>query len=461
MDWLEACNTYVLGVAVPVALLIVGLLFAVWLKAFPFVHPLRVLRAVVKPHRRGGISPWRALSMALAGVLGVGNLVGVSAAIAAGGAGAVFWMWISATVAMLLKYAEIVLSVRHRHVGRQGTTGGAMYYMTAAFTGKHAWVGRLLAGVFAALCLVDAMSMGCVVQINAMAGAWQGLCGVPPWLTGTVVALVVLLAGMGGARAVSAWTERLVPLMTVGFVLISLIAIGRHAQEIPTLLGEICRSAFSPSTVGHSAVGGIGGFLLSRALRFGTMRGLLSNEAGCGTSPMAHATADTDDAAAQGCLGIVEVFVDTHLLCTMTALVVLLAWDRVCTLGETPMLMTLRAYEALLGRGAGMFLGVAVLLFGLATLLCWSHYACESCAYLVGDATRRAESVRRVCLVLYCAFCIVGALIAPTSVWSVADFAIGAMTLLNLAVLCKMHREVVSVSRPLMLGIKGKERPSR
>ncbi len=446
MFLLDLCNTYLFGVGVPIALVAVGLLFIVRLRAFPFAHPVRVLRAVLRRRPTNGISPIRALSMALAGVLGVGNLVGVSAAITAGGAGAVFWMWVSATVAMLIKYAEIVLAVRHR----VGQRGGATYYIRAAFCGKRAWVGRALALVFAALCLLNAFSMGCVVQINAMASAWQGLVGVPPWLMGAVAAAVVFAAGQGGARAVSGWTERLVPLMTLGFVAVSLAAIGTRAGEVPSLLGEICRAAFSPSEAGQGVLGGVGGFLLSRALRFGTMRGLLSNEAGCGTSPMAHATADTEDAAAQGCLGIVEVFVDTHLLCTMTALVVLLSWEQVQSLGETPMLMTLRAYEALLGDWVGVPLGVAGLLFGLATLLCWSHYAVESCAELVGERRGGSPLVRYGTLAVYCAFCVVGATAAPSEVWAVADFAIGAMTLVNLAVLCRSHREVVELSRQLM-----------
>ena len=452
MGFLEFCNTYLLGVTVPIALGAVGVFFLFKLRAFAFLHPIRVVRTILQRRSTNGISPMRALSMALAGVLGVGNLVGVSAAIAAGGAGAVFWMWVSATLAMLVKYAEIVLAVRHRRMGEQGGRGGAMCYIRDAFAGRQAWLGRLLAGAFAALCLVDAFSMGCVVQINAVALSWQDIGGVPTWLTGAVLAVIVFAAGLGGVKTVSRCTERLIPAMTVGFMIVSLAAIGGRLGAVPALLRHICVSAFSPDTTTQSLLGGVGGFLLSRALRFGTMRGLLSNEAGCGTSPMAHATADTTDAAAQGCLGIVEVFVDTHLLCTMTALVVLLAWDEVSGLGETPMLMTVRAYETLLGPWAGIFLGVAVLLFGLATLLCWSHYAVESADWLIGERGRRADVVRRVCLFLYCVFCVVGATVAPSSVWTVSDFAIGTMTLLNLAVLCRQRSEVVKATEHFWRG---------
>ena len=451
MKLLEFCNTYLLGVAVPICLLLAGLFFAVRLRAFPFLHPLRVVRAVLKKSKTDGISPMRALSMALAGVLGVGNLVGVSAAIAAGGAGAIFWMWVSATLAMLLKYAETVLALRHR----RGGAGGAMYYMADAFRGRFARVGRGIALAFAALCLVDAMSMGCVVQVNAMANAWQGAFGVPTWLTGLLCALAVFAVGLGGAKRVSGATERLVPLMTVGFVVVSLMAILPRADRLPALFSEIFRTAFASDGATKGVLAGVGGFLLSRALRFGTMRGLLSNEAGCGTSPMAHATADSEDAAKQGCLGIVEVFVDTHLLCTMTALVVLLSWDSVATLGDLPMLMTVRAYELLLGPWAGVFLCVAVLFFGLATLFCWSHYAGEACVYLVGERGGRRDLWRRLCLFVYCLFCVVGAVVAPDSVWTMADFSIGCMTLLNVFVLCRMHREVEAASGGLMGRARG------
>lgn len=450
MKILEFCNTYLLGVAVPLCLFVAGVFFMVRLRAFPFCHPVRLIKTVMRREAKNGISPLRALSMALAGTLGVGNLVGVSAAIAVGGPGAIFWMWVSATLAMLLKYAETVLALRHRRVQGDELRGGAMYYMEDAFRKRRPWLGRGIAVLFAALCLVDAMSMGCVVQVNAMAGAWQGAFDIPALWTGVLTALLVFVVGLGGAKRVSGATERLVPLMTVGFVVVSLAAIGARLSSVPEVLRSICVCAFQSEGTGQGILGGVGGFLLSRALRLGTMRGLLSNEAGCGTSPMAHAAASTDDPAKQGCLGIVEVFVDTHLLCTMTALVVLLAWDKVSALGDAPMLMTLRAYEALLGPWAGAFLCVAVLLFGLATLFCWSHYAGAACVYLVGEGSRHAELARRLCLFLYCAFCVVGAICAPGSVWTVADFSIGCMTLLNVAVLCRMHREVEGATRGLM-----------
>lgn len=451
MQAIEWCNHYILSALVPLSLLVAGIFFAYKLRAFPFIHPLRMWRRMMRPRQKGGISPLRALSLALAGTLGVGNLVGVSAAIAMGGAGAIFWMWISATLAMLLKYAEIVLALRHRRLIDGEVCGSAMYYMEDCFHGKrHARWGRRLAVLFAGLCVIDAFSMGCVVQVNAVAGAWQGLINAPPWLIGVAMALLVYLVGVRGARGISACTERLVPLMTVGFAVVSMVAIGKHADMVPRLLQHICLDAFDIGNGHQGVLGGVLGFLLSRSLRFGTMRGLLSNEAGCGTSPMAHATAQTDDAAAQGCMGIVEVFVDTHVLCTMTALVVLLAQEQTLLPTDVPMLMTLRAYEALLGTGAAVFIGIAVLFFGLATVFCWSHYAMQACSYLAGDRVHRASLVRRLTLVSYCVFCVLGAIVAPQSVWALSDFSIGSMTVLNVGFLCYLWREVVKESRTLI-----------
>ena len=188
--------------------------------------------------------------------------------------------------------------------------------------------------------------------------------------------------------------------------------------------------------------GGVGAFLFSRGLRYGTMRGLLSNEAGCGTAPMAHADATTDDVVAQGGMGMLEVFVDTHLLCTMTALVILLAFEGEAMPQLSPMLLTLEAFERLLGEAAGAFLCAAVVCFGLATVLCWLHYWQRAGAYLFGVGGRLREGML---LLLYSAFAWVGAVFCPETVWQLADFAIGSMTLINLWVLWRCRREITQL----------------
>lgn len=444
MSVLSWYNRLVPGVLVPLCLALVGGYFAVRLRDL-WLHPVRLWRRMMTPQRSGGISPRRALSLALAGVLGVGNLVGVAGAISYGGAGAVLWMWVSATVAMMLKYAEIVLALHHRRWESGTLRGSAMYYIEDGCR-RHPRAGKVVGALFAALCLIDAVCMGCMIQINAVSTAWHSRLSVPLWVTGLLLAVGVLWVGLRGADGVSAVTERIVPLMTVGFCLLSLLAIGRRAGQVPAVLARIVSEGLRGTNTAEAAAAGVGGFLFSRALRYGTMRGLLSNEAGCGTSPMAHADAHTTDAVAQGGMGIVEVLVDTHLLCTMTALVILLAFGGAVP-ALPPMLLTVAAFEQLLGRWAGVFLCVAVLFFGLATVLCWSDYMRRAAAYLFPFRTRAEAGVRGgVCLLLYALFCLLGAYGAPAAVWELSDFAIGSMTVINVLFLWKSRREIIALT---------------
>lgn len=435
---LEWINRYVLGTAVPLCLLGVGVYFTAALRFFPFTRFRTILGYFAKGERREGTSPLRALCLALAGTLGVGNIVGVSSAIYLGGFGAVFWMWISALAAMILKYAEIVLAMRHRRRQGSGFRGGAPYYISDLLGARgFPKVGAATAAVFAVLCIADALFMGCIIQVNAVSSSLAGVLSVPPLVSGAVLAVVCLLLLSVGEGNVGAVTERLVPLMSLAYVVLSLWCIFLRRGGLGWAIGKILADAFRI----ESAAGGIFGFLFSRSLRFGSMRGLLSNEAGCGTSPIAHASSNAKSPVEQGFFGLVEVFVDTILLCSMTAFVVVLNYDTASAFGENPMMMTLRAYSASFSGGAAVaveaFLAVAVLLFGFATLICWAHYGIESLAYLSGR-----KGVRRGFVLVYCFFAVVGALSAPSSVWTAADLAIGAMTLINVAVLFLGRREV-------------------
>ena len=431
LSWL---NRWISGVLVPMALMGGGIGFLCYLRGGPLAHLRTVLRALTRRERTDGISPFRALTLALAGTLGVGNIVGVASAIAMGGAGAIFWMWVSALVAMILKYAEIVLAVKHRRVGADGVPyGGAMYYIRDAFDRHHPRVGRMLAAVFALLCVMDALSTGCVIQINAVAKAFEGVFGLPVWVCGVVLTVVCLFLVGRGVSSLSFLTERLVPLMTGGYLLLSAAVLILRAEAIPQALAGIFRDAFTP----QSAAGGAFGFLLNRGVRYGTMRGLLSNEAGCGTAPIAHAASDTKSPAEQGFWGLFEVFVDTILLCTVTALVILVEPQVIERFAGDGVMMTIAAYAAVLGQGAAWFLAVAVLLFGFATVICWSHYGAECIRYLTHRPTAQTVYYIAVCLSVLC-----GSLLAPDSLWDAADFAIGTMTLVNLLVLFLARREI-------------------
>ncbi len=430
---LEFVNKYIIGTLTPSVLILAGAFFIIFLRLKPFSRPRRMLSVMLKgesDEKGKGISPFSSASMALAGTLGVGNIVGVSSAIAMGGFGAVFWMWVSAFFAMILKYAEIILSIRYREEG-ESRRGGAMWYIKACFENK---MGSVIAAVFALLCLVDAFSMGCIVQVNALSGAVNGAFGIPKTVIGVIVALLCALVITKGARGISRITEWLVPLMSLGYVIISVAVMIKCRDRLSWALSGIFSDAFTF----RSGVGGIGGFLLSDALRFGTMRGLLSNEAGCGTAPFAHAASRVSEPAKQGVWGIFEVFVDTILLCTMTAIVVMVSYDDVCAYAPDGMLMTLRAYTAVLGEASGYFLAVAVFLFAYATVICWSHYGGECISWLFGNK----RLPRRAFDIAFCLCAFVGATMAPEEIWTLADFSIGSMTLINVFTVCLMSREV-------------------
>ncbi len=347
---LEFINRYIIGAVLPALLVASGIFFGIWGR----VWSPRTLRAGTRvllsgdkgskasktkknsdTERTSSVSPLRALSLALAGTLGVGNIVGVSAAIWWGGAGAVFWMWLSALLAASLKYAETVLGVKYRRRVGDRMRGGAPIYIKKAFTDRGLpRLGTVFGRLFALLCLLDALSMGCIVQVNAVAGALEGIFGLDRRICGALMAAVALIIASGGLKRISSACGAIVPFMTVGFCLLSATVLIIKAPELPRAAWEIISDAFSfaAEEKAHggswlqSVLSGVGGFCLSRAVRYGVMRGLISNEAGCGTSPLAHSAADTDSPSKQGFLGIAEVLVDTVVLCTVSAFVILVKY---------------------------------------------------------------------------------------------------------------------------------------
>ena len=435
---LEAINEVLSGIFLPMLLLAAGLFYAVRLRFFHLFKFSTVLRVLTKKKEKGGVSSFRSLTLALAGTLGVGNIVGVASAIALGGAGAVFWMWLSALAAMLLKFAEVLLGVRYRKREGDAWRGGAPYYIKEGLArrGVMKWGGGI-ASVFAFLCLLDSFTTGCSIQSAAVASALDGVMGIPVAVSGILLASVcafLLVRGMGGVMRV---TAVLVPLMCGGFLFLSVWCMAIRPLEILPALARIVREAFSPVSAGS----GVCGFLLSRAVRFGTMRGLLSNEAGCGTSPFAHAVADTCSPVEQGFWGIFEVFVDTVLLCTVTAIVILMNLDAVGAYFADPMMMAIRAYSApFLGVWKGIvegFLGVSILCFGFATLLCWAQYGLACVDFLTRKANWRTLYVGA-----FSAAAFWGAVAAQKFLFEIADLVIGLMILLHVPILCLFSGEV-------------------
>ncbi len=433
---LEFVNEKIISVAAAIMLMAVGMFFSCKLRFFYLRHPIKLIRCMLEREKGSGISPFRAVTLALAGTLGVGNIAGVASSIAIGGYGSVFWMWVSALVAMVLKYAEITLAVSHRRIDPESGEpyGGAPYYIKDLFTSHGRGVfGKMLAWLFAVLCIINSVTMGGMIQANAVSTSFEGVFKLAPWIVGAAVALLCCFVITGNAKWVSGFCERTVPLMTVGYILISAAVLWFRREELPHAFSVILDDAFSFD----SAAGGIFGFFLSNKLRAGTMRGLMSNEAGCGTAPTAHASSNVKSPSKQGLWGIFEVFVDTILLCTMTALVIILAGDAVFAYADNPMMMAVKAYSSVLGSWSEYYMCISVFLFAFATIVCWAHYGKESLRCIT-----QKRGAATVYIVLFSLSVFVGSVSAPSIAWLSADLALGIMTIINLLVLCAMSGEV-------------------
>lgn len=418
MNVLTFLNSRVFGPALFVAVFGAGIYMLVKTGFFFILHPVRMAKAMFAgDKRKDGISPFAALCNALAGTLGVGNIVGVAGAVALGGAGAVFWMWISAIAAMVLKYAEVALGVRWREKRRDGIHGGAPYYIRGA-------AGRPgLAKLFAFLCLAASFTLGNAVQSRAAADAVQITLGIHPAVTGGVIAAICMAVSFGGLKGISALTVRLIPFLTLAFIVMSTVSIISSADRVPAVFAEIFRSAFSPS----AASGGIGGFLFSRAARYGIARGIASNEAGCGTAPTAHAAADTDSPARQGLWGIAEVAVDTVFLCTLTALVILTSGTQSSGDGIAPVL---DGFASVFGKASDYTVCFCVFFFALSTVLCWSYYGTEA----IGFLTRRA-GWKKAYLALFFFSVLPFSVLRSSLLWEASDLVCAIMTVINVGVL--------------------------
>lgn len=428
---LEAISS-LLGTVMPPALILSGIYFAVRLRFFYILHPVKTVKLMAA--RRGdGISPFRAASMALAGTLGVGNITGVCAAIASGGAGAVFWMWAAAFAAMSVKYAETALAVTYRRRGGDGWYGGSPYYIADGLP-----TGRRLAGkigaAFAALCVVNSFTVGGVLQVNAAAGSAADLFGVPPLGVGCALAVLTAAAVTGGAKRISGLTVYMIPAVSALYIFmcVSVIVVCRDA--LPDAVLSIFEDAFSF----RAAAGGAGGYMISAAIRYGVTRGVITNEAGAGTSPTAHACAEAYSAEAQGCLGIFEVFADTVLICTLTALAVLTAGGGEMIDAADAMSAAKESFTSALGGWAEPALVLSVFVFVLATLLSQHYYARVALRFFGGG-----ERTVKVFTAAYILMVIFGSVMAPPSVWLVSDITVGLMTTVNVICLFVMRRQVL------------------
>lgn len=365
---------------------------------------------------KGDVRPFQAVATALASTVGVGNIAGVATAVFLGGPGAVFWLWVSGLFGMATKYAEIVIALHYREPDSSGTMrGGAMYILKKGL--GWPWLG----GAFALLTALAAFGIGNMVQANSVADALKTTFSVPTWLTGILLVGLTAVVTLGGIKSIARVTQWLVPFMALLYLSGALIVLVLYAGKLPHAFKLIFEGAFS----GTAAVGGFAGSTIMMALRYGIARGLFSNEAGLGSAPMVHCAADTDHPVRQGMYGVFEVFVDTLLVCTATALVILSTgtWSS----GLTGAALSVKAFETgLPGTFGSVVVTGGLVLFAYSTLLGWSYYGETGIVYLLGS---KAAIYYRLAWLI---FVYLGATGSLTLVWDIADTLNGLMAIPNL-----------------------------
>ncbi|MCX7615351.1 MAG: sodium:alanine symporter family protein [Clostridiales bacterium] len=379
----------------------------------------------------GRISPFQAVSTALASTLGTGNIVGVTTAIVSGGEGAIFWMWVSAFFGMMTKYAEVVLAVRFRQTGKDGIYyGGPMYYIEKGLRQK--WLAQVFAFFGAFACF----GIGNMAQSNSISSALHNSFRIPPFVTGVLIALITSLVIIGGIKRISKVTELIVPFMAIFYLAGGIGALCLNAALLPDAFRSIFINAFSFRSVG----GGFLGYGIIRSMRYGIARGIFSNEAGLGSAPIAHAASNVETPVKQGVWGIFEVFVDTILLCTITALVVITSGLAANAKGLNGAALTAKAFSQPLGHLGGLFITFAIVLFALATLLGWSYYGLQCLAYLTGNN----ETISFLYKILYILLIVVGSIGGVQLVWDISDTLNGLMAIPNLIALIGLNDVVLN-----------------
>ena len=382
-----------------------------------------------KEAERGKISPYRAVSAALASSIGTGNIVGVATAIAAGGPGAVFWMWISAILGMATKYAEIVLAVKFRDEKNGEFYGGPMYYIEKGLGKGYRWLAVMfsVSGIFACL------GMGGMSQSNSISSVIAPTGILSEKTIGIILGIVAFAVISGGLLRISSATGMLVPVMAGVYLFGGIIIILLYPGKALSAIGKIFMCALSPSAI----YGASSGIMIKRAVRFGVARGVFSNESGLGSAPMIHASADTNSPALQGCWGVFEVFVDTILVCSVTAVAVIAA--EVPVTSENGATLVSLAFGKLLGNFGLVFVNFATCLFALSTILGWSYYGERCVSYLTAEK-RTAKNVFRAVFAVAVAL---GSCIDTESVWAIGDMFNGMMMVPNLIALFLLSETAV------------------
>ncbi|MBO5756043.1 MAG: sodium:alanine symporter family protein [Clostridia bacterium] len=392
------------------------------------------------------VSPFQAVTTALAGTIGTGSIAGVATALVAGGPGAVFWMWVSALFGMVTKYSEIVLALRYRETTAEGAhIGGPMYYI------KNGLGVKWLAAVFAVFAMIACIGTGNATQSNAISGVLESNFGVLPLITGAVLTVLVAFVILGGVKRIATVNEKLVPVMAIFFVLAALVALICNAGRIPAAFGLIFKEAFNFK----AAFGGVAGYGVLAAMRYGVGRGVFTNEAGLGSAPIAHAASSTEDPVKQGLWGVFEVFITTIIICTMSALIILTSgiYTDAFAAGVAPTLngvaingsaLSSEAFNEAIPFVGGIGVALSTVFFSLSTILGWAYYGEASVSYLFKNHAKTAVMVYRI---IYVAFVFIGAIAEINIVWLVADCFNALMAVPNLIALIALSGVVVKITK--------------
>ena len=447
-------NNFVWGIPMMVLILGVGIYLSIRC-GFPqfrhFVHIMKntIGKAFEKSEKKeGAVSPFKAMCTALAASIGTGNIAGVSGAIAIGGPGAIFWMWISALLGMCTKFAEVTLAVKYRERNEKGDwVGGPMYYITNGLGKNWKW----LAALFAAFGALAAFGIGNMTQINTIAGTINtAISGFIPTtesqqnlialVVSIICAIICAIVLIGGIQRLADVCSLLVPVMAVIYIVASIVVIVCNITALPGALSAIVIGAFNPSAV----AGGLAGVGIKTAITKGVGRGIFSNEAGLGSAPIAHAAADVDHPVKQCIYGVFEVFMDTIVVCTMTALVVFLGVgvENIEYGTDIGANLTIMGFESVFGHGIpGVAVAICLTLFALSTVLTWALYGSRCVEYLFG------YKASKVYQVIFCLFACMAGTVELTLAWGIADTLNGLMAIPNLIALALLSPMVVKLTK--------------
>ena len=421
---------FLLGVGIYLTFLLRGVQFRAFIHAFKLIFH--------KEHgSEGDISHFAALMTALAATVGIGNIVGVATAITLGGPGAVFWMWMTGLVGMATKYSEAVLAVKYRQRGHHhGYKGGPMYYL------KYGLNMPKLGMAFAIFTAIAAFGIGNMTQANAVAQILNSEMAVPTWITGVVLLTLTAVVILGGIKSIGNFTSFLVPFMILIYVAVSLVILAMNLDKLGSAFGLIFYHAFNPIAAG----GGFVGATMAAAIRYGVARGVFSNESGLGSAPIAAAAAKTNDPVRQALVSMTQTFIDTLVVCTMTALIILISpfWQQ----GVSPSALTMQSFQLYLGSFGGIVVIISTVLFAYSTILGWSYYGEKAFEYIFG------ERFIRLYRVLFIAGVMVGSMMKLEFVWNFSDLTNGLMAIPNLIALLLLSKVISSESKRYFESLK-------